>query len=303
MVATKYGKYVRPLVFDGAGPGFYRQVTSLSSESLGVDAVIEFGTYIAAGRMDGEPYGIHTHDFNQALLFLGADTNDIGALGAEVELCLGEEGEKHMITTSTAISVPRGFPHFPANITRLEKRFIFMTVSCSSEYNVIPFSSEEDPLKNPPVMSFMSKHRSHIINLPFTRKGAWSYGPTNTDDSGGHLAFINGRDPGFDFLIMCESIKKAPYRFGPNPETPHVHPKPEILFFIGTNTEDLTDLGGEAEISIGDEKEIHVFDKSTAIVLPGGVPHCPLTITKVDRPFYLTDVRPYGNPPPTISMS
>ena len=298
MAATKYGHYVKPLSFNGTGPGFYRQVTTLNSESLGVDAIIEFGTYVAAGRMDAGPGGVHAHDFNQAMLWLGTDTDNIGALGAEVELCLGQEGVKYMITTSTAVSVPKGFPHFPANITRMDKRFIFMTMSCTKAYKEKKFTSDKDPLENPPVMSFASKYRERIINLPFTRKGAWSYGPTNPDDSGGHLAFINGRDPDFNFLIMCESIKKAPYRFGPNPETPHVHPKPEILFFIGTNTDDLTDLGAEVEISIGDEKEKHVFNKTTAVVLPGGVSHCPLTITNVDRPFYLTDIRPYGSTPP-----
>jgi uncharacterized RmlC-like cupin family protein len=303
MAATKYGHYVKELSFDGESPGFFRQVTCLNSKSFGVDAVIEFGTYIAAGRMDGEPCGTHTHDFNQVMLFLGADTDDIGALGAEVELCLGAEGEKHMVTTSTAVSVPEGFPHFPANISRMEKRFIFMTVSCASEYSMSPVPSEDEPLKNPPVMSFASKYRDRIINLSFTRKGAWTYGPTNPDDSGGHLAFIRGRDVDFDFLIMCESIKKAPYRFGPNPEKPHVHPRPEILFFIGTDTDDLTDLGGEVEISIGDDGEKHVFNKTTAVVLPGGVPHCPLTITGVERPFYLTDVRPYGSEPPPLRNS
>lgn len=302
MATTKYAQYVKPLVFDGKGPGFYRHVSSLSSESLGIDAIVEIGTFIAPGRIDGDPYGAHSHDFNQAMLFLGTDTDDIGTLGSEVELCLGDNGEKHMITTSTAVSIPKGLPHFPANITRMDKRFLFMTISCTSEYSMIPVPMEEDPLKNSPVMSLMAKQRDHIISLAFARKGAWSYGPTNADDSGGHLAVISGRDPDFDFRIMCESIKKAPYRFGPNPETPHVHPNPEILFFIGTNTEDLTDLGAEVEISIGDEKEIHVFDKSTAVVLPGGLSHCPLTITKVERPFYLTDVRPYGSPPLPLAI-
>lgn len=66
MTAAKYSKYVRSLVFDGAGPGFYRQVTSLSSESLGVDAVIEFGTYIAAGWRS--PLSIDYHQSRQAVL-------------------------------------------------------------------------------------------------------------------------------------------------------------------------------------------------------------------------------------------
>jgi hypothetical protein len=252
--------------------------------------------------MDGDPPGTHIHDFNQIMLWLGTDTDDIGSLGAEVELCLGGEGEKLMITTSTAVPVPAGFPHYPANVSRMDSPFIFMTVSCTKEYRLTSVPSDANPLDNKPVMSFMAKHADRIINLPFIRKGAWSYGPTNPDDSGGCLAAIRGKEEDFDFLIMCESIKKAPYRFGPNPEIPHVHPKPEILFFIGTDTEDLSRLGGEVEISIGEEEEKHVFTKSTAVVLPGGVYHCPLTITKVERPFYLTDVRPYGTPPPTIKF-
>lgn len=33
----------------------------------------------------------------------------------------------------------------------------------------------------------------------------------------------------------------------------------------------------------------------TAVVIPKGVAHCPLIITRIDRPFMLTDVRPFGS--------
>ncbi len=300
MAGDKYGKYVKELDFRDDGPGFYRQVTSLSGAPFGLDFHVEYGAYWAPGYMGDKPYSPHKHDYDQVLLWLGADASDMGELGAEVELCLGEEGEKHMITSSTAVSVPAGMPHFPANITRMDKRFVFMTVSCAPECEEIPLPAGRKRAASVPVTIFNAKYRDNIINIAFTRKGAWSYGPKNPDDSGGSLAFIRGRDPKFDFLIMCESLKKAPYRFGPEPDKPHAHPMPEILFFIGTDLNDLTRLGGEAEIYLGKELERHVITAPTAVVIPGKLAHCPLVITRVDRPFILCDVRPFGTDMPAI---
>jgi hypothetical protein len=296
----KYGEYVKKLTFRDNGPGLYRQVTKMSGKSLGLDVHIEYGTYWAAGSMGKEPYGSHVHDFNQVMLWLGADMNDMGELGAEVELCLGEEAEKHMITTSTAVSVPKGLPHFPATITRMDKRFIFVAVSCAPECKEKPLPSNKKAFEKTPVMTWNAKYRDNIINLAFTRKGAWSYGPKNQDDSGGYLAFIRGKNPEFDFLIMYESLKKAPYRFGPEPDKPHAHPMPEILFFMGTDTDNLSELGGEVEIYLGKEMERQVITLPTAVVIPGKLPHCPLIVTRVDRPFVLMDVRPFGTDQPAI---
>jgi hypothetical protein len=298
MTTSKYGKYMKKLEFRD-GPGFYRQVATLDGEKLGMDATIELGAYWAPGSMATQPYRAHTHDFNQVMFWLGGDANDMGELGAEIELCLGAEGEKHMITTTTAVAVPQGMPHFPANIITMNKRFIFMTVSCAGKYTEKLLAANKKAYESPPVMSFTAKYRSNIINVPFMRKGPWTYGPKNRDDSGGALAFIRGNEGMFDFLIMCESIKKAPYRFGPEPDKPHVHPLPEILIFLGTDLNDLSRLDAEAELYLGKEMERHVIKEPTAAIIPGGLAHCPLVITRVDRPMILTDVRPFGSPPPT----
>ena len=104
------------------------------------------------------------------------------------------------------------------------------------------------------------------------------------------------------FCYLYESLKKAPYRFDPDPTKPHTHPQPEILFFLGVDTNDLSQLGGEVECSLGEEMEKHIITRPTAVVVPAGLPHNPLTITKVDKPFILLDCRPFGHggsgPPP-----
>jgi len=65
---------------------------------------------------------------------------------------------------------------------------------------------------------------------------------------------------------------------------PHVHENSEILGFYGTNPDDPYDLGGEIEVTI--DGETHVLTKSSLVFIPGGLPHCPLTITRVDRPIF-----------------
>ena len=299
MAAKKNQKYVIELVFKD-GPGFYRQVAKVSGRGFGIDFNVEYGAYIAPGNMGEEPPRPHAHKYNQVLLFLGCDAADMGELGAEVELNIGDEGETYMITTSTAVTVPAGLAHFPARINRMDRRFVYMEVSTTTA-NAMKTLPPLKTRQEPGTLDFLkAKYMKNITNIPFIRKGAWMYGARNRDDSGGHLAFISSKEPEtFNYLVMHESIKRAPYRFGPIPDKPHVHPKPEILFFMGTDVNDLSNLGAEAELVMGKELETFKITKPTAVIIPGGLPHCPLTITKVDRPMILTDVRPYGSEPPS----
>jgi hypothetical protein len=63
----------------------------------------------------------------------------------------------------------------------------------------------------------------------------------------------------------------------------HVHDFDEIIGFIGGNPDDPHDLGGEVEFWIEDEK--YLLKKSCLIFIPKGLRHCPLTVTKVDKPL------------------
>ena len=66
---------------------------------------------------------------------------------------------------------------------------------------------------------------------------------------------------------------------------PHVHKYDEAVFFIGSDPHHFSDLGAEVEFSIGAEEEKHTFDKATVIVLPAGLPHCPIITKSISRPY------------------
>ena len=297
MADTKYGHYLKELEFDDKGIGFFKQIAKVSGDSLGVKATIEFGTYIAAGKMGDKPYKSRVRDHDQVLLWLGTGMDDLSELGAEVECCLGkeEEKEKYIFTCSSAVAVPRGLPFFPATINRMDRRILFMTVTCAPENEMAATVCDEDVAEPDKVTGWFGKYNANIQHIPFVRKGAWHYGPNNRDDAGGTISEIDYKEEiGFRFNMSHESIKKAPYRFGPVPDVPHVHNYHEFLLFLGADPYDISDLGAEIEICLGREEEKHVVTKPTAAIMPVGFPHCPVTITRVDKPFIFSVVRPYG---------
>lgn len=64
----------------------------------------------------------------------------------------------------------------------------------------------------------------------------------------------------------------------------HKHDYPELVGFYGSDPENPTDLGGEVEFYIDGEQ--HILTKSTLMFLPGGLPHCPMFVNRVDRPIF-----------------
>lgn len=70
----------------------------------------------------------------------------------------------------------------------------------------------------------------------------------------------------------------------------HTHPFDEYLLFVGTNPEDQFDLGGEVELWLGGEK--HMITKTCAVFAPAEMPHCPLIVHRVDRPFIFITTGP-----------
>jgi len=65
---------------------------------------------------------------------------------------------------------------------------------------------------------------------------------------------------------------------------PHVHPYPECLMFVGLDSANIKYLGAEIHCCLGAEQEIYTFDVPTAIVIPAGLPHGPITTKRMYSP-------------------
>ena len=76
----------------------------------------------------------HNHDRAQFLMFSGGNPLNVREFGAEIELYLGEEGEKHVITTPAVIYIPAGLFHGPLIYTRVDKPIEFLDIYLAPEY-------------------------------------------------------------------------------------------------------------------------------------------------------------------------
>jgi len=76
---------------------------------------------------------VQTHEYGTFLIFLGMDDDDASVLGAEVELCMGEEKERHIFNKSALVWVPPNLKHGPLKVTKATKPFNFLEVVLGPE--------------------------------------------------------------------------------------------------------------------------------------------------------------------------
>ena len=129
MDKTKYGKHIKS--------GLLKDIAHYTGHSLlahngELDTECSIGYHCIA-----KPIAFdfsHSHDFTELLCFIGGNPLDITDLGADVEVCLGEEHEKHIIKGPTIVSIPKGLVHCPITITNVTKPMIFLEISLSRIY-------------------------------------------------------------------------------------------------------------------------------------------------------------------------
>ncbi|HSW58227.1 MAG TPA: hypothetical protein VLH15_07485 [Dehalococcoidales bacterium] len=95
------------------------------------------------------------------------------------------------------------------------------------------------------------------------------------------LVFLSRQQvPEANYYLALNWIRGMPANRGSVPE--HVHDHDEIMLFWGSDPEHPQTLGGEIEYSLAGQKIL--FNTTTGIFIPGGVPHGPAKWMKYFRP-------------------
>ena len=130
MPGNKYDEYFvrEPLGKEGFFP---RIIANGAKDFGGAEFSLRVHYITEPGILVKEP---HAHDFEQFYFFCNGDLNAYREFDAEVEFCLGEEGEMHRITRPTAVHVPAGMVHGPMNFKRIDRPIIFIDALLSAQY-------------------------------------------------------------------------------------------------------------------------------------------------------------------------
>jgi hypothetical protein len=136
MSTNKYGKYIirEPL---GTFANLHPELTGIENfvvegKQWGIqDCHMGMTAVDKPFLMEKKP---HKHPNDEFLCFIAGDPMNLRDFGAEIELCLGEEQEKHIINSSTVVYIPRDFPHCPLDFKVVKRPVVFLVFMPAGEY-------------------------------------------------------------------------------------------------------------------------------------------------------------------------
>jgi hypothetical protein len=76
----------------------------------------------------------HSHPFPEILGFFGSDPEHPNELNAVIEISI--DGEKHVLTKSALVFVPKNVKHCPLTIKRIDKPVLFITTGPTESYDI-----------------------------------------------------------------------------------------------------------------------------------------------------------------------
>ena len=137
MAESKYGKYVLREPIGKEPPP--RKSPTAKGISLGMEGLADIPINcnfnfvgIVAPHVLADPP--HKHDVDELLFFISTDPKAGADLGGEVEVALGEEWEKHVITTPAIICLPAGVQHAPIYVKKVNRPFYFGHCLLAAKY-------------------------------------------------------------------------------------------------------------------------------------------------------------------------
>lgn len=146
MSETKYGKYIitkylsnDEKIARGRTPDSRQEGVPFPNGLLWLDQkIVKDAFYMEVVLLEpgSKSSGVwvkpHTHDTDEIIGFVGTNVKDPHSLNAEIELSLDDE--KHLITESCLVFVPKGLTHCPLVINRVGTPVVHFSVLTGREY-------------------------------------------------------------------------------------------------------------------------------------------------------------------------
>jgi mannose-6-phosphate isomerase-like protein (cupin superfamily) len=141
MSETKYGKYIiTELTKKFSSPNEAKFRPEDQTDVLLLDDDVLKGSFLVNAvwfwpeRVNNPDPDVtpHQHNYDEVLAVFGTDREDPHDLCGELEAWIG--GEKHIITKSFILFIPKGVEHGPFKFTRLDKPAFHFNVCLAKRY-------------------------------------------------------------------------------------------------------------------------------------------------------------------------
>jgi len=293
MAEKEYAHLMKPVIIKDPPKGLYAEprVWMEARDLEGFNAHFSYG-FVKKPATFHPLEGTLIHPYDEVLVFEGTDSTNILYLGAEVSVELGEEREEHVFNEPSAVLIPKGMPHGPVTVQKLDRPIVHYSIGLAADYRAeaVPkkpktTGSKYNKYIKRMITNFDSMGRAGSDRLSADQYGViraaeMGVGPGNGDE----VVWLYGDDlEGFNLNFTWGLYSKCGkwHRGG----EAHYHPEEEILCFVGLDTDNLDYLGAELELGMGKDYERHIFNTPTVAICPAAFPHLPLITRWVDKPY------------------
>ena len=303
MVTKEYSHLIKSLPVQKGPGGLYTEprIWMEGKDLEGFNANFSFG-FVKEPGVFHPVEGALIHPYDECLVFEGTDNTNILYLGAEVSIELGEEREEHVFYEPSVVLIPKGMPHGPVKVRRVDRTIVHYSIGLAADYKATSV-----PVKSKPSKATESKY-GHLVKRMITYIDWSKVGARRPEDpldysfvsdragvmhpaergvgpgNGDQIVWLFGNDlEGFEVNFTWGFYSRCGkwHRGG----EAHTHPEEEILIFVGLDPDDLNYLGAELELGMGKDYERHIFNTPTVVICPAGFPHLPLITRWVDKPY------------------
>jgi len=241
-----------------------------------------------------------SHPYDELLIFAGTNTDDITDLRGEVSIIIGEEREEYSFDKPTVVVIPKGTPHGQVRVRRLDAPIVHVMLGDSPSCVVDFREVKREPSKG-------SKYSRLVKKLTTSRSAYEEFrklAPITIDERGVMDLRAIGPGEAYQSILMqpedLEGVKICfSWEFAKDSGVwmstryAHVHPEPELLIMLSTDSQRIYDLGASLEFWFGSEREVYVIDRPAVVTIPRPwIPHTPLITQRANRPIIFMLVCP-----------
>ncbi|MCR4395018.1 MAG: hypothetical protein NUV31_11660, partial [Dehalococcoidales bacterium] len=135
MVKKEYAHLVKPMLVQKGPPGLYPEprIWMEGKDLEGFNANFSFG-FIKEPTVLHPVKGSIVHPYDECLIFEGTDTSDILKLHAEIAVRIGEEQEEYTFDQPSVVLIPRGTPHGPVTVRRVDNPIVHYHIGLAADY-------------------------------------------------------------------------------------------------------------------------------------------------------------------------
>jgi hypothetical protein len=131
---SKYGKYFMTEPIE-IGPMLHvcGETGCVGAQFSGFPIEMQLLCLSKPGVMIHKP---HAHEVDELFFIFGGDPRNYFEFGAEIEIMMGEEQERHIVDKTTIIYIPKGVVHCPITTLKVDKPVQWMHVLFQGKYQM-----------------------------------------------------------------------------------------------------------------------------------------------------------------------